>query len=509
MNKKNLLIAAFVEGFLLVSIELIYAQLLHPFYGESYFVWLSMLSITMLASAAGYFFGSYIQFKGSKWIENYIVLILLFLSAFFVVAYQLSEWTFALLIDFSFLQALFLHTILVIFIPVLFVTSVSPIIVKYYAKNNVNSGKAAGRVFFISTIGGIISIYSIAFIFLPYFDFLDIIKGLTILIILVNLYFLVQAKYFKILLAETVLFILLFIGILNQYELKVDGVNTKILHREYGIMGELEIRDEGNKRYMSLNRTTQSAIKVKTSESLWTYPYRISTYSSIQPEGANVLVAGLGGGVLVNQLVDLKFNLDVIEFDKRSYDLAKEYMSMTEEFDFVVDDFRHYINKTDELYDIIILDLSKGENIPTNVYSLEAFERMSELLKPNGFIILHFFGNIFNTGDLALHSIMKTLEKSGLFFAQVKKAKGDRSPEQLLIASNYPEIIPSENFRISKEKRHNFILSQFLQKDIDYSDGQLITDAKSTLDIIQFSVVESIRKVVRSSEFNKFYKKKE
>ena len=46
--KRLLLIAAFFEGFLLLAVELVYVRLLHPVYGDSYYIWIAMLAVTML-----------------------------------------------------------------------------------------------------------------------------------------------------------------------------------------------------------------------------------------------------------------------------------------------------------------------------------------------------------------------------------------------------------------------------------------------------------------------------
>lgn len=507
--RNKLLIAAFVEGFFLVAIEVIYAQLLHPFYGESYFAWLSMLSVTMLASAGGYFFGSFVQSKPDAWIKKYLTVGLLFLSVFFLFVFRISENMFVILQDFSFLEALFIHTVLVLFLPVLLITSASPIIVKYYAKEEQSSGKSSGKVFFTSTIGGIISIYSIAFIFLPNIDLLIIIKALSVVMIGVNLFVLKQFDNTKILLLEVLVLTMLFVGVNKKNEFKLNGINTKIVHREHGIMGEMEIRDErGKHRFLSSNRTTQSAIDKATNNSLWSYPYRVSTYASLAPAKSKVLVAGLGGGVLVNQLIKLDFDVECVEFDKRSYDLSKKYMGLDVRFKLKIDDFRHFINKSEKKYDVIILDLSKGESIPTNVYSVEAFKKMLTLLNEDGFIILHYFSNVYGTGDFGLHSIMKTLDQSGAFFSFARKIEADKSPEQLLFASNNPEIIKYKSFRIPKNVVDNFgiVVQDYFDSSTDYSDGVLLNDDVNSLEKVQFEVVKGIRDKLRINEYNAFYK---
>lgn len=504
--KNKLIIAAFLEGFLLLTFELIAAQLLHPIYGNSYFVWINVLAITMIASAGGYFLGALISKRAEDQIKIISSVLILFLSLYSLTLYTISEKMFVALQGFEFLNATLLQAASILFIPVILITSFSPIIIKFYTHKS--AGKSASEIFFSSTIGGVFAVYAIAFFILPNLDLLVFIKLVSSIIIAIAIIFNVSNSNFKILAINIILVLFVFTSFTKKQKENLVGENTKIVYRDHGIMGEIEIREElGDRRYISSNRTTQSAIKIATGKSLWSYPYRVSTYASLAPVNADVLVAGLGGGILINQLLDLNFNIDCIEFDKRMIGVAKKYMGLKPNANIQVDDFRHYINSTDKKYDLIVLDLSKGESLPTNVYTVEAFRRMGKLLKPNGFILLHYFSNVYGSGDLGLHSIMKTMERSGCFFAYIKKQDADNNPEQILIASNNPNIVSTSTFRIPLQtiRKYGFTVDDFLDKSIDYSNGHVLYDGYNILEKAQLQVVKDIRNKLRENEKQTFY----
>lgn len=504
--KNKFLIAAFLEGFFLLSFELIAAQLLHPIYGSSYFVWISILGVTMLASSVGYFLGGIISGKEDKILNNYLFVSLLIICVYSLSLYRLNELLFINLADFGLIEASVLQTIGLLFIPLVFITSYNPIIVNFIT--NQKAGISSSRVFFSSTIGGIVSIYLLAFAVFPSVDFILLMKIFPLFIVLIAIFVLFKNEYLVGVGILAVTSVFFFIGVTQYQKEKLKGINSKVIYRSHGVMGEIEIREEmGDRRYISLNRTTQSAILKKNGMSLWSYPYRVATYASIAPPKSDVLVAGLGGGILINHLIDLDFNIDCIEFDRRMIGVAKKYMGLRPSAEIKIDDFRHYINASDKKYDLIVLDLSKGESIPTNVYTVEAFQKMLKMLKPNGFIVLHYFSDVYGTGKIGLKSVLKTFNRAGAFAGLIKKQETDKNPEQIIIASNKPEIISNLKFRMPLNiiNTYGFITQNIFDKNFDTTDGLILNDGNNSLEKVQLNVVKEIRARLRENEYKTFY----
>ncbi|HIA37218.1 MAG TPA: hypothetical protein EYN89_10945, partial [Flavobacteriales bacterium] len=75
--------------------------------------------------------------------------------------------------------------------------------------------------------------------------------------------------------------------------------------------------------------------------------------------------------------------------------------------------FRHYVRTTDTKYDIIVIDISAGENQPNNLYTLEAFHDMKAVLKEDGVLFVHYPSIYNKPEELALMSIGTTLKEAG------------------------------------------------------------------------------------------------
>ena len=66
-KKKWFFILAFIEGGSVMAIELLGAKMLAIYYGNSLYVWTSVLSITLAGLAAGYFAGGPAHDSASYW----------------------------------------------------------------------------------------------------------------------------------------------------------------------------------------------------------------------------------------------------------------------------------------------------------------------------------------------------------------------------------------------------------------------------------------------------------
>ena len=73
--ERNIFILAFVEGLLLMSVELLGSRFLTPYFGSTLYVITSILGITLLSLLTGYFIGSELVLRKVKvataWRKNW------------------------------------------------------------------------------------------------------------------------------------------------------------------------------------------------------------------------------------------------------------------------------------------------------------------------------------------------------------------------------------------------------------------------------------------------------
>ncbi|HED34818.1 MAG TPA: hypothetical protein ENJ08_11535 [Gammaproteobacteria bacterium] len=162
---KYILIVCFFEGASVMGVELIGAKLIAPWFGTSLYVWTSVLGISMLGLASGYYLGGHLSRK-----ENIATRLktLLALAAFFIAVMPFSSSVIMQMTQMMDVRwGSMISSIVFILPPLIFMGMVSPIVIRYCALEKEKTGHTAGIVFAASTIGGVLSVLFCGFYFLP------------------------------------------------------------------------------------------------------------------------------------------------------------------------------------------------------------------------------------------------------------------------------------------------------------------------------------------------------
>ena len=167
MFKKHayFIIILLVEGAALMAVELMGAKLLAPFYGSSLYVWTAVLGFTVTGLTIGYFLGG--QISGQKLTEKTLFIILGISSALVFALPYSTDALIACTSGFNLIAGICLSCLLLLLPPMLCFGMVSPMVVKLLAINEQSSGRIAGIVYFVSTLGGIIATFLFGFYLIP------------------------------------------------------------------------------------------------------------------------------------------------------------------------------------------------------------------------------------------------------------------------------------------------------------------------------------------------------
>lgn len=160
-----LLLVSFLEGGALMATEIAGARLVAPFYGNSLYVWAAVLGLTLVGLACGYFLGGALSRRSDALRVLYGVLLL---AALLVAA---MPWTAAAVMEMTLgmdLRAGITLSCLVFLVPPLVCFGmVSPLIIRLASARERAAGHVAGKVYAISTLGGIFATLAVAFWTLP------------------------------------------------------------------------------------------------------------------------------------------------------------------------------------------------------------------------------------------------------------------------------------------------------------------------------------------------------
>lgn len=120
--------------------------------------------------------------------------------------------------------------------------------------------------------------------------------------------------------------------------------------------------------------------------------YGISTIS-LDPQ-MNILLFGLGGGCVIqviDQQIEHQGKITAVEIDETIIEIAKTEFNISEDnrIEIICEDAFSFADRQKSKYDLIIIDLFIGKEVPQNCYSTHFWKQIINSLTPNGWILFN------------------------------------------------------------------------------------------------------------------------
>lgn len=161
-----LLTASFIEGGAVMAVELISAKMIAPYYGQSLYVWATVIAITLGGLTTGYFLGGIISEKSPYPDTMFKVY---FLSALLTGSMPiLGKIIMTATLGLGLKVGIIISALVFLFPPLACFGMISPMIIRLVSTDIKRVGKSAGTVYAISTLGGIIATFSMGFYLIPF-----------------------------------------------------------------------------------------------------------------------------------------------------------------------------------------------------------------------------------------------------------------------------------------------------------------------------------------------------
>lgn len=509
--KRILLFISFIEGASVMVVELLGAKIIAPYFGTSLYVWASVLGVTLVSLASGYYFGGQLSAKPRK--DHILYWVLGIGGLFTILAPLAGPYFMKQFADFGVRTGSLLSVFCYLFVPLLCMGMVSPLITQLINANAQEAGKSAGTVFSVSTIGGILATFIAGFYLIPELGIRKtaFINGsILILMSLVGFVFLKKIRYALIVAVAT---LVCFLGVPRLK--KVSG-DVYIRYQSSGILGEWTVIDYTERQENGLEPTFRKlllngAIQTNTQlgfepTSSWSYPHKIAALAGIKPAGSKALLIGMGGGSISYNLKRLGFETDIVELDERLKDIAQTYFRFNEsDFKLNIDDGRHFINNSNKKYDVVIMDVLNGEVQPAHLLTVEGFTALKRILQYDGLFIINFQGTFTSDNpklSLTPRSVYKTLLAAG-FKADfcARNPEGESSNIGDLLIYGTPDKLDYKAL-LQQELRYNSIdtLERFGYGDyhakfkISLDDAVVLVDDKPRLELMNAENILEWRK---------------
>ena len=177
---------------------------------------------------------------------------------------------------------------------------------------------------------------------------------------------------------------------------------------------DIEIRRSWGRKTLYLNGHPQSGS--------W---YRSVWYKLLRKrvgENKRILILGLGGGDLVKVIhkISNRNHIDIVEIEPEMVGVSREYFGLRNEswINIHIMDAKIYLQNNTSKYDLVIVDLYEGDNIPKFVEGKRFLLNLKMSLSNDGVVIINYASHSFDQNDFD-----KFGRKLHKYFLYVQKLK--------------------------------------------------------------------------------------
>jgi spermidine synthase len=431
-------VAVFVSGAVLLGVEIAASRVLAPFFGNSLFVWGSLIGVVLAGLAAGYTLGGALA---DRFPTPALLVGVIGIGGALVLAIPL--------VDEPVLEAIvrwdpgprlnpLLASVVLFGPPSVVLAGVSPIAVRLLARSLRHLGRTAGQLFALSTAGSIAGTLGTAFWLVPELGTGQLLGFAAVaLFAAATISALAERKLIAALAATAAAAgaAVVAVALAPDAGETLSGVaarNWSPLYRSFSSAGpadaptegrivyskdtryhHLYVVDDGNTRYLRFDASLQSAMYVDDPfRTRFRYTDFLHLGIAYAPTARDVLFVGLGGGSAPKRMWrDFPgVQLQVAELDPAVVDVARRYFALPRDprLEVEVDDGRRFLDDTDRRYDVIVVDAFFADGIPFHLFTREFLQLVRDRLEPGGVVVTNVIGAISGPGSRLFRAVYRT-----------------------------------------------------------------------------------------------------
>jgi spermidine synthase len=395
-RQRLLLPLAFTGGLASLGIEFAAARLLAPFFGQSLFIWGTLIGLILIYLTIGYYAGGRLADRRPQ------------PTLLFQLTAAASLWTAAIPIVsrpiLSVAQTGFaqislglvlgsLISVIVLFaVPVILLGMVSPFVIRLRIRRLDTAGNAAGAVYALSTLGSILGTFVPVFWLIPTFGTRTTIFILALLLGVISAAGLYQSGVRR-------LYLLIPLAIAGLALVSGGGIRGAAygvrVYETESAYNYIQVVRSGTETQLLLDEGT-AVHSIYDPTTLYTHGYWDDVL--LAPDfgsgrvPSRVALVGLAGGTVARQFtaIDGPIPIDGVELDPKIVDVGRRYFAMTEpNLHVTVADGRYWMATQAGRYDVILVDAYRQPYIPFYLTTREFFENARAHLAPGGVLAIN------------------------------------------------------------------------------------------------------------------------
>ena len=402
-------VLVFGGGAIGMVLELVGSRLLAPYFGNSLFIWTSLIGVMLGFMSLGYFLGGRLADRHLD--PGYLFWILIGAATAIAMIAVVEGTLLPVLARGGTTRLLAVLSATVLFaVPSTLLGMVSPYCIRLRMHTIEDSGSTVGSLYAVSTLGSIVGTFAAGFWLISMFGTRQMLTIMAVGLGLLSLIVIGKGMNWKRLVGLGVIVATLLLGATTAHADTVDTQYDRYFLRQ--------IVDPATGRpLVGLSRdekSAESAAYRDTGE-----PYRFEYYNfydlATKLGGPVERTLLIGGGTFSYPRLFAATNptatMDVVEIDGDLYGIAKSDFGYVDDprLKLSFEDGRTFMNRAEGPYDAIFIDAFKSEQtVPYQLTTLETWKKAYDLLDEDGVLVMNviaspdderaqFFNSLFAT----------------------------------------------------------------------------------------------------------------
>ncbi len=497
-GRAGLYLAVFLTGASVMVIELLGTRMIAPFYGTSLYVWSSLISVTMIALALGYFIGG----RWADRAQNTGLSLIIACAALLTITIPWAARPVLLATDPLGLRAGAFVSALVLFLPSLTLLGmVGPFAIKLSTSRLEGVGTSSGSIYAISTLGSVVGTLVLGFFLFPLVGSRETLISLGFSLLLLALALAVyEQRQLKLTAAVLPTALLVIMGLcllpkaVGAGHSRAGDDGFKILSERESLYGWVRVIEQKTRDliFLTSDASMIGAANLSDGKSRLVYQNIVGLLPDLIPHMSRALIVGLGAGHMAKMLHD-RYGIvtDTVEIDPAVADAAVEYFGFKPTGRAIVGDARYEIRHLHGPYDLIIHDCFTGGSEPAHLLTVETLAQLRGMLSDQGILAVNFVSFYQSGHNTALASVARTIGQEFTHLSVFISEPGEDFNDFIFLASARPIDLGSKSLATEQAAwLKNRVAT------VDKSEGLMLTDNLNPLEHLQTAKAEKYRQIL-------------
>ncbi len=437
----------FLGGLVSIGTEISATNLIAPYFGESTFIWATVIGLTLTFLAIGYHLGGQFADKHPHVWLLYLLTAIAGIAAGLLpfIARPILSRSLAAFQDYdvgAFYGAL-IGVLALLAVPITLLGFVSPFAVRLTLHAVSDAGGTSGSIYALGTLGSIAGSFLPVLVLVPWIGTARTFLTLSLLLVIPAITGLLFYRAWRAAIGALLLSLAM-IGSnawVSAQPIR-DSQRGTVVYETESSDNYIQVTQDGDNTLLWLNDGHAIHSIYNPNQLLtggpWDYfmigPLFVDQQGPAQID--NALIIGLGGGTSSKQ-ISVGYGpvpIDGVEIDGEIVRAGREYFAMNEpNLNVIEADGRYVLRTTTTRYDLIAVDAYEQPYIPFQLTTQEFFTEVSEALTPEGVAVM----NVGRTStDYRLVDVMASTMRSVFKFVYVVDT--DSFANSMVIGTNAP-----------------------------------------------------------------------